>query len=486
MSQLPTILIVDDEPLGQETLAALLDPLGYRLRFAGSGGEALRLAIATPPDLILLDVMMAGMDGFEVCRRLRAHAPLAEVPVIMITALDDRDSRLQGIEAGADDFISKPYNRVELRARVRTITRLNRYRRLVNERTKFEWVVDRSDQGYLIVARSGAIRYANVQARLYLGAPPAGSDREGTFLELAAQQYRLQPHVAWTDWVAQPAGDRSAARLLVRPASAVAESFILQIELLEMAPDPDPCYLVHLRDITASMNDQQSIWTFQSLVRHKLGTSLAQLMGGLRLIESLELAPADSPLTELFTIASHGAANLQANISAIFAYMETPNLTGQGRCALTVLQPLIAEVAAGLDIAPVRMDVDASCATPALELAISHGALGLILAELLANARKFHPAHCPTIAIAVTHAGGNIALCVCDDGAWLAPEQLARVWLPYYQGERYFTGQVPGMGLGLAMVASIIWRAGGACEIRNRAERPGVEVELTIPIAAAL
>ena len=72
MNQLTTVLIVDDEPLGQETLAALLSPLGYQLMFAGSGAEALRLAIATPPDLILLDVMMPGMDGFEVCRRLRA------------------------------------------------------------------------------------------------------------------------------------------------------------------------------------------------------------------------------------------------------------------------------------------------------------------------------------------------------------------------------------------------------------------------------
>src|SRR6266496_1875192 len=161
MNQLTTVLIADDEPLGQETLAALLSPLGYQLLFAGNGAEVLRLAIATPPDLILLDVMMPGMDGFEVCRRLRATPALADVPVIMLTALDDRDSRLSGIDAGADDFVSKPYDRIELRARVRTITRLNRYRRLVNERAKFAWVVEHADDGYLVVAESGAISYAN-------------------------------------------------------------------------------------------------------------------------------------------------------------------------------------------------------------------------------------------------------------------------------------------------------------------------------------
>src|SRR5215217_450090 len=183
MNQTTTVLIADDEPLGQETLAALLSPLAYQLIFASNGAEVLRLAAATPPDLILLDVMMPGMDGFEVCRRLRDYAPLADVPVIMLTALDDRDSRLRGIEAGADDFISKPYDRIELRARVRTITRLNRYRRLVSERTMFEWVVEHADDGYVVVAASGAISYANPRARFYLGARLDGQ-LDGTFLDL--------------------------------------------------------------------------------------------------------------------------------------------------------------------------------------------------------------------------------------------------------------------------------------------------------------
>jgi CheY-like chemotaxis protein len=126
-----TILIVDDEPIGRETLETLLIGEGYSLLFAADGPEALSKAAELAPDLILLDVMMPGMDGFEVCQRLRDDQVLAEVPVIMVTALDDRDSRLRGIEAGADDFVTKPFDRVELRSRVRTITRLNRYRRLL-------------------------------------------------------------------------------------------------------------------------------------------------------------------------------------------------------------------------------------------------------------------------------------------------------------------------------------------------------------------
>jgi len=134
MKYINLILIVDDQPRGQQTLASLLEPEGYRLVFASNGPEALALAAQMVPDLVLLDVMMPGMDGFEVCRRLRADPTLALIPVVLVTALDDSNARLQGIESGADDFVTKPFNRAELRARVRTITRLNRFRTLLDER----------------------------------------------------------------------------------------------------------------------------------------------------------------------------------------------------------------------------------------------------------------------------------------------------------------------------------------------------------------
>ncbi len=484
MNQLTTVLIADDEPLGQETLAALLSPLGYRLIFASDGGEVLRLASTTPPDLILLDVMMPGIDGFEVCRRLRNYAPLADMPVIMLTALDDRESRLRGIEAGADDFVSKPYDRVELRARVRTITRLNRYRRLVSERAKFEWVVEHSDDGYLVVGASGAISYANPRARFFLNARLEGP-LDDTFLELAERQYRLEPHTGWEDWFGLPAGQRAALRILVRPASDNADIFMLQVALLEMAPDPDPRCLVRLRDATASVANQSTVWSFQALIRHKLSTSMAQLLGGLRLIEGLELAPAQGTLAEVLTIAANGAAALQADINDIFQYIDAPDLirSEHGRCAVAELRSIIAEVNANLGIATIHVQSNMAWELGAGDLAISRHGLTLILGELIENAHKFNPRQDPAIEIAVAPNHNAIKLHVRDDGLSLAPDQLARVWLPYYQGERFFTGQVPGMGLGLPMVASLLWRIGGSCRISNREPGPGVDVEICIPFA---
>ena len=138
-----TILIVDDSPSARETLLAALDAQGYQLVTAENGPEALRLASQIRPDVILLDVMMPAMDGFEVCRHIRATPELAEVPIVLLTALDDHASLLQGLEAGADDFLSKPIERKELLIRVRTITRLNRYRTLAEQREKLSDMAQR-------------------------------------------------------------------------------------------------------------------------------------------------------------------------------------------------------------------------------------------------------------------------------------------------------------------------------------------------------
>ncbi len=138
-----TVLIVDDDPTAREALVAILEGEGYELRLAKDGIQALEMLKQLQPDLILLDVMMPAMTGFEVCQRIRATPALAEVPILLLTALDDRDSRLRGIESGADDFLSKPPDRRELVARVRTITRLNRYRTLMEQRENIRLMAER-------------------------------------------------------------------------------------------------------------------------------------------------------------------------------------------------------------------------------------------------------------------------------------------------------------------------------------------------------
>ncbi len=119
-----SILVVDDEPRGFDVIEAQLYREGYNLTYASSGIEALSRLETIEPDVILLDVMMPQMDGIEVCRRLKSDANCKHIPIIMVTALSSKEDLARALDAGADDFLTKPVNGVELRARVRSMLRI--------------------------------------------------------------------------------------------------------------------------------------------------------------------------------------------------------------------------------------------------------------------------------------------------------------------------------------------------------------------------
>ena len=474
-----TVLIVDDKPSARELLRAILLEQGYTLAFATSGQEALTSAAELSPDVILLDVMMPGLDGFEVCRQLRADPVLAQVPVILITALDDEDSVLQGLEAGADDFISKPFNQAELRARVRTITRLNRYRRLLIEQTKFEWVVNQANDGYLLTDDDDHIRYANPHARLYLGLP-ADKPITATFLEVACGPYRCEPAEAWQTWP-EPS---PSPRYLVQSESPTARSSWLQVNVLDLPGRVDGDRVVQLRNVTFEMALWNDMWEFETLISHKLRTPLGGVVTGLELLKEdyniTDLLDKDG--ARVFELIYISAQRLKRDILGILEYISLPTLAQPGqRFDVSALTSLITQLSAELGLTEVSVTDRRSALTG--QILLSAQSMELILREILGNSKKFHPHHTPKIEVVVSDlTGKQVGLQIKDDGLTLAPEQLARVWLPYYQADKYFTGEVAGMGLGLSRVAFLVWSVGGSCRLNNRSEGPGVTVELALPL----
>jgi adenylate cyclase len=141
VNTLAKILVVDDTPKNVKLLADVLAIKGYSVTTASSGREALAQIEADPPDLVLLDVVMPEMSGYEVCRKIRENPGTAMLPVIMVTALDPGEERVKGIEAGADDFLTKPINQAELLARVRSLLRIKELHDQVQTQTAelLEW-----------------------------------------------------------------------------------------------------------------------------------------------------------------------------------------------------------------------------------------------------------------------------------------------------------------------------------------------------------
>ncbi len=158
------ILVVDDEPLNVEILQEMLSQ-NYEIVSAYSGNEALEMVEKTSPNLILLDVMMPGMNGYEVCKQLKGKEKTRSIPIVMVTALKEREDRIKAIEADADDFLSKPVDMSELNARVKSLLKGKQYYdALMEEQDKlliFKSALNSMDDCVIITNTSGDIKYVN-------------------------------------------------------------------------------------------------------------------------------------------------------------------------------------------------------------------------------------------------------------------------------------------------------------------------------------
>ncbi len=470
------VLVIDDDRLSRMTLRRLLTDQGFSVEEAEDGIQGLAKARQRQPDLVLLDVVMPGVDGFGVCEELRQDPVLAEVPVFMLTSLGDHESRVRGLEVGADDFISKPYRPDVLRAKVKTVTGLNRFRRIRAERARFAWVVESAEEGYLLVDERGRLLYANCKARALLGF--CSEARGEDVLECLRRDFSLQPSECWELWPNLP---EDQPLQLLRAESEVAPAVWLGVKVLKQSLGSGQESLLQLRDITSEVLSQRSVWTFESFIGHKLRTPVTKITWGLAFLSKKAHKLSTAEVVEFAEMASQGVVELQRELDEVMRYLNAPSAIPEGGgFPLAQLEALLLELAGRLELPPCTISFDDHLPE---SVHLSPRAFELVLWELFQNSKKFHPRRLPRISLCVRQElGSKVVFEFEDDGARLTPEQLSRAFLPYYQGEKYFTGQIRGMGLGLSMVASLILEVGGECTLRNRVKGEGLVVELKLPI----
>lgn len=164
-----TILLVDDEEKNLKMLGAMLLHEGYRVLKADSGEKAIEFLKTVEVQLVLLDIMMPGLSGFDVLKTIRENKDLVAMPVIVLSSLDGRDDRIKGLQMGADDFISKPFDMGELRAKVSTQVKLNYFRKHLDESLISVKVLNTMDDGVIVTDRDFTPISVNVKAKKLLG-----------------------------------------------------------------------------------------------------------------------------------------------------------------------------------------------------------------------------------------------------------------------------------------------------------------------------
>jgi PAS domain S-box-containing protein len=262
------ILAIEDDLFEQHRLAAILEPAGFELSYAEAGVEGLALACSIQPDLLILDIILPD-TGFAICQQVRSRPEIAKLLMLLVSSLDDRQSRIKGLETGANDFVVKPYNPIELRSRVRSIAHLNRFGRLHEERNLFARVVELSPNGIAIVDAGGQIFFANPVARQFFGIQ-AGSVFSafpvwGTSTSLL--QFVLENEIKATS--------RDPLKIMFQLAEN--KSLLAEVRVLPFKWTGQPAYLLSTHDITLRKQVERKSQHFYQILEQRVQEHTAEL-----------------------------------------------------------------------------------------------------------------------------------------------------------------------------------------------------------------
>lgn len=474
------ILIVDDEAGMRELLGDLLADMQCDLFFAKDGVEGLKMAEEVKPDVMLLDIMLPGMDGYQLCKTLRSRADLAAIPVIMVTGHDTEDSARKGIEVGAEDVLAKPFNMSELKLRLRTILQLNRYRLMASERSQFKWVVEHSESGYIMLNMQNRVTYLNPCAQSFLGLTDFSPEDAASLFDLVDGKFERVPDTAWEHWPLLP--EKS---FLVRPENAERQAVWLRVEAVPSDEHADQ-RILRLHDVSEDMLMFQNMWQFENMVSHKLRTPLNIITGALDALDANRDSLGGEENIGYITEAMEATQRLNDSIRGVLDHLSSRKNKDELQpitTSLGTVENYANQLAMTQGIQKIKVNLEAPLRMRELKLANED--VIQIFQELYDNSLKFHPQRTPTVSVDIVGKNENlVTLRIIDDGRNVDALTLQKIGTPFYQAEKHFTGEIPGMGLGLSMISTLLTTIGGACRFRNREDKAGLAIELDVPLVS--
>lgn len=486
------ILIAEDEATNRLLMEVSVRKWGHEPVVAKDGQEAWELLESgEAPPVVLLDWMMPGLDGVEICRLLRGSSEPRMIYVIMVTTNAQPSDIVEGLEAGADDYVTKPFDPQELRARVNVGVRMvELHRRLAErerslaaararlaDRARFEAAVEAMSDGIVTTDDRWRITYANRSAELLLNL--VSDDGEGRRLADVLERFELSEEAAALEEGTEETTDVEIARTGV----GVKLWIDGRVTRLFDADGKFTDAVLTLRDATDRVNARNREMRFMNSISHKLRTPLTVIGGSLDVMAHLPPERMAEAWERLLPICQRQVKRLDETIGRLLKFRELSAAGQSAEMAPVDLAEVIGEVEADLrDRYPEEeIEFDTTIAAEAEKVMMGADDLRLVVEELTDNAVKF--AEQRPVRVAVTgerDAEGALRISVADNGPGIPHEYLDRVFEGYVQIEEVTTGQIHGLGLGLRIVKQVAEAHGGDVSIESELGS-GTTVTVTLP-----
>ncbi len=476
-----TILVVDDEAMNVELLQAILSPEHYKVLTAANGAEALETLAKEGVDLVLLDVMMPRLDGFEVTRRIRANPETQNLPVILITALRETSERITGIEAGCDEFITKPFDKAEVLARIKTLLRLNYFRSQIDEKERLERVINKMNDGLIICDAAGKVERFNRKSRELLN----DDDLSQGWLDRLGKVFKAsQPGDLGADLKT-----RDLELDLERPMSPAAKALILSFSssLIKDTDGKTVSIVIVLHDVTLQRKEQFEKADFISLMSDKLRSPLALSLTHLALLQKTTATMENQPFKKSVEITVEKTTEFLRGIEKIFDFLAVNasarfdgKKPAEEALHMEQIEALIRETTKkhqGRN-AEFKMDLPSG-----LSLPIGAGLFMVVLDNLIENALKFNDQPLAKINFKVALDGDAVRFTVTDNGPGIPSEEKRNIFNTFYQIAKHGAETAKGLGLGLAIVKKIIETQHGEIRVDHPSDG-GASFSVAFPMLA--
>jgi len=483
----PDIIVVDDTPANLQLLTGMLKERGYKVRPVPSGKLALQAAKNDPPDLILLDIMMPEMDGYEVCERLKADERLREVPVIFISALNETMDKVRAFGVGGVDYVTKPFQFEEVSARISTHLELQRQRRELKElqrvkeeadRQKFDRVIQEMGDGVVVCTADWKIAAINSSAQKYLniGGPETINLADFIFLNYS---------------VSVPKEEMMDVSLshkvfdVIREETEQFKALYLEasLDVLKDTQEKVSNIIMTIRDVTDARTEELMKQDFLSLMSHKLRTPLTIITQSASILQKETVCGPLNDKQKKYVESVLRQSRLHTNlIDGLLKFTELNtmrlDLQKEETALCDYLPLLVNPMIEGVKDKKIELKID--CPDQGYRVRINKSHLDMIVRNLVENAIKFNDKEVIKITIFVKKSEQQLEISIYDNGRGIPAEDRGKIFEKFYQIEKFFTGNVEGAGLGLALVKRLVSAYGGQIDLKSEIGK-GATFTVTLP-----